>query len=96
MLESKFRLLDGESDLSIYPDKIAYKPAVKVTDYKHFAKKNINFLNLNCAYFKFIDKKYPFSAAYYLDIRYDEPKNSVYRKLRDYMLTDKGRGEKSL
>lgn len=42
LLESKFRLLDGESDLSIYPDKIAYKPAVKVTDYKHFAKTTRN------------------------------------------------------
>lgn len=38
LFQSKFRLLDGESDLSIYPNKAEYAPAVKVTDYEHFAK----------------------------------------------------------
>lgn len=38
LLSAKFRLLDGKSDFSIYPDKAAYAPAVKVTDYKHFAE----------------------------------------------------------
>ncbi len=33
---------------------------------------------------------YPFTAAYYAVIRSDEPEDSVYRKLRDYMLTDEG------
>ena len=38
LLQSKFRLLDGKSDGAIYPDKTAYTPAVKLTDYEHFAK----------------------------------------------------------
>ena len=38
LFNNKFRLLDGEGDLSIYPDKVAYGPAVKVTDYEHLAK----------------------------------------------------------
>ncbi|MDY0235954.1 MAG: histidine kinase N-terminal 7TM domain-containing protein [Gudongella sp.] len=38
LFESKFRLLDGQSDLSVYPDKEAYLPAVRVKDYEHFAK----------------------------------------------------------
>lgn len=33
---------------------------------------------------------YPFTAAYYAVIRSDEPEDSVYRALRDYMLTDEG------
>lgn len=38
LLESKFRLLDGQGDSTIYPDNEAYRPAVKVTDYDHLAK----------------------------------------------------------
>lgn len=38
LLESKLRLLDGQGDPYIYPDKSAYAPAIKVPDYKHFAK----------------------------------------------------------
>ncbi|MBR1750971.1 MAG: substrate-binding domain-containing protein [Ruminococcus sp.] len=37
-----------------------------------------------------VSKKYPFTAAYYAVIRGDEPQDSVYRALRDYMLTDEG------
>lgn len=37
-----------------------------------------------------IDNTYPFTAGYYAVIRGDEPEDSVYRKLRDYMLTDEG------
>ena len=37
-----------------------------------------------------VSEKYPFTAAYYAVIRSDEPEGSVYRKLRDYMLTDEG------
>ena len=38
LLETKFRLLDGRSDLSIYTNNEAYGSAVKVTDYEHLAK----------------------------------------------------------
>ena len=37
-----------------------------------------------------IDNTYPFTAGYYAVIRGDEPEDSVYRKLRDYMLSDEG------
>ena len=37
LLESKLRLLDGQSDLSLYPNEDAYALAVNVNDYKHFA-----------------------------------------------------------
>ena len=37
-----------------------------------------------------ISESYPFTAGYYAVIRSDEPEDSVYRKLRDYMLTDEG------
>lgn len=33
---------------------------------------------------------YPFTTAYYAVIRGDEPADSVYRRLRDYILTDEG------
>ncbi|HHX59663.1 MAG TPA: hypothetical protein GX707_02825 [Epulopiscium sp.] len=42
LFDSKLRLLDGQSDLSIYPNKTAYSPATRVTDYKHFAKTTQN------------------------------------------------------
>lgn len=44
LLEAKLRLLDGQSDFSdypnqtVYPDEAAYAHAVRVGDYKHFAK----------------------------------------------------------
>ncbi len=44
LLEAKLRLLDGQSDFSgypnqtAYPDEAAYAHAVRVDDYKHFAK----------------------------------------------------------
>ncbi len=38
LLQTKLRLLDGESDSSIYPDKAAYKVAIKVGDYEHFGE----------------------------------------------------------
>ena len=38
LIQNKFRLLNGQTDYSIYPDKLSYKPAVKVVDYNHFAK----------------------------------------------------------
>lgn len=37
-----------------------------------------------------INGSYPFTASYYAVIRSDEPQYSVYRQLRDYMLTDEG------
>ena len=37
-----------------------------------------------------ISEKYPFTTAYYAVMRADEPSDSVYRKLRDYLLTDEG------
>ncbi len=39
LIESNFRLLDGQRDSSLYPDEAAYAPAVRVRDYKHLAKK---------------------------------------------------------
>ena len=38
LIQSKFRLLNGQSDNSIYPDNKSYGPAVKLTDYKHFTQ----------------------------------------------------------
>jgi len=38
LLESNFRLLDGESKHSIYPDESEYKKTSNVIDYNHFAK----------------------------------------------------------
>ncbi|HZK27575.1 MAG TPA: histidine kinase N-terminal 7TM domain-containing protein [Thermoclostridium sp.] len=38
LLEAKLRLLDGQSNPSIYPDETAYASAIGVSDYKHFAK----------------------------------------------------------
>lgn len=37
LLESKFRLLDGRSDSSIYPSRRSYLSASRINDYKHFA-----------------------------------------------------------
>ncbi|HZK44594.1 MAG TPA: histidine kinase N-terminal 7TM domain-containing protein [Syntrophomonadaceae bacterium] len=37
LFSANLPLLDGQSYLPIYPDKSAYAPAVKVSDYKHFA-----------------------------------------------------------
>lgn len=38
LLEAKLRLLNGKSDSSAYPDETAYASAVRVADYKYFAK----------------------------------------------------------
>lgn len=38
LLEANLRLLDGKADSDIYPQKETYEPAVRVLDYKHFAK----------------------------------------------------------
>lgn len=38
LFETKFRLLNGHSDSSIYPDNEDYGSALKVTDYEHLAK----------------------------------------------------------
>ena len=37
-----------------------------------------------------VSEKYPFTAAYYAVIRSDESQDSVYRRLRDYMLSEEG------
>ena len=42
LLKSNLRLLDGQDESSIYPDKEAYVHAVKVSDYKYFAKTTQN------------------------------------------------------
>ncbi|HHX59385.1 MAG TPA: hypothetical protein GX707_01405 [Epulopiscium sp.] len=46
LLASNLRLLNGESNASTYPNKEAYEPAIRVSDYQHFANmtKNINSL----------------------------------------------------
>lgn len=46
LLEAKLRLLDRQSDKSIYPDEAAYTPAVRVDDYQHFAKTTQNVSSL--------------------------------------------------
>lgn len=38
LVESKLRLLDGQSGFSIYPNEKNYANAVKIVDYNHFAK----------------------------------------------------------
>ena len=38
LIQNKFRLLNGQADYSIYPDKLSYRPAVRVVDYNHFAQ----------------------------------------------------------
>ena len=44
--QTKLRLLSGEGDSSIYPDKASYATAVRVADYEHFAKATSNFIPL--------------------------------------------------
>ncbi len=46
LLEAQLRLVDQQSENSIYPDEGAYVSAVRVDDYKHFAKttQNVNVL----------------------------------------------------
>lgn len=39
---------------------------------------------------RLVSGEYPFTASYCVVIRADEPQDSVYRRLRDYMLTDEG------
>lgn len=38
LLESNLRILDGQSDFSMYPAEAEYEHAIRVIDYKHFAK----------------------------------------------------------
>lgn len=45
LLEAKLPLLDGQRDISIYPDEGAYATAVRVADYKHLTKTT---RNVNC------------------------------------------------
>lgn len=44
LLEANLRLIDGQSNFLIYPDEMAYKSAIKVSDYNYFAKttKDVN------------------------------------------------------
>ncbi|QRN84815.1 ABC transporter substrate-binding protein [Clostridia bacterium] len=42
LLAANLRLLDGESNLTIYPDERAYRPAIRVDDYNYFSKATQN------------------------------------------------------
>ena len=63
-----------------YINNLYKNPDIKVLSIDGISPENDNL----------ITKKYPFTAAYYVVIREDEPQDSVYRKLRDYMLTEEG------
>lgn len=63
-----------------YINNLYRNPDIKVISIDGIAPDNDNL----------IDGTYPFTAAYYAVIRSDEPQDSIYRKLRDYMLTDEG------
>ena len=58
--------------------------------YKNADIKVLKIDGVSPEYENLISKKYPFTTAYYAVIRSDESEDSVYRKLRDYMLTDEG------
>lgn len=58
--------------------------------YKNADIKVLNIEGVSPDHENLVSKKYPFSTAYYVVIRSDEPEDSVYRRLRDYMLTDEG------
>ena len=58
--------------------------------YKNPDIKVINIDGISPADENLLSNEYPFTAAYYAVIRSDEPKDSIYRELRDYMLTDEG------
>lgn len=58
--------------------------------YKNADIKVLNIEGVSPEHENLVSKEYPFSTAYYVVIRSDEPEDSVYRKLRDYMLTDEG------
>lgn len=58
--------------------------------YKNPDIKVININGVSPGNENLVTRKYPFTASYYAVIRSDEPEDSVYRKLRDYMLTDEG------
>lgn len=63
-----------------YLNNLYKNPDIKVINIDGISPENENL----------ISEKYPFTAAYYAVIRSDEPQDSVYRELRDYMLTDEG------
>ncbi|MBP1592491.1 MAG: hypothetical protein ILP22_10655, partial [Oscillospiraceae bacterium] len=63
-----------------YINNLYKSPDIKVIAVDGITPENENLVN----------NKYPFASAYYAVIRADEPENSEYRKLRDYMLTDEG------
>ena len=63
-----------------YINNLYKNPDIKVINIDGVSPDNENLLS----------GEYPFTAAYYAVIRADEPEDSVYRKVRDYMLTDEG------
>ena len=58
--------------------------------YKNPDIKIINIDGVSPANENLLSGEYPFTTSYYTVIRSDEPEDSVYRRLRDYMLTDEG------
>ena len=58
--------------------------------YKSSDIKVINIDGVSPANDNLLSGEYPFTTSYYAVIRGDEPEDSVYRRLRDYMLTDEG------
>lgn len=63
-----------------YINNLYKSPDIKVLKIDGVSPENENLIN----------GEYPFTTAYYAVIRSSESENSVYRKLRDYMLTDEG------
>lgn len=63
-----------------YINNLYKNPDIKVLNINGVSPANENLVN----------GEYPFTTSYYAVIRSDEPEDSVYRKLYDYMLTDEG------
>ncbi len=63
-----------------YINNLYKNPDIKVINIDGISPENENL----------VSGSYPFTAAYYAVIRGDEPQDSVYRRVRDYMLSDEG------
>jgi len=63
-----------------YLNNLYKNPDIKVLNIDGISPENENL----------VSKKYPFSTAYYAVMSSSEPEGSVYRKLRDYLLSDEG------
>lgn len=83
-----------EEKVAEYENKTA---AIGYTYYYYFSKlyadENIKMIGIDGISpdkENMISGKYPFTDSYYVVIRSDEPDDSVYRELRDYLLTEEG------